>query len=169
MKTARILSSALAGAAAAIAIRKTITNKYVSVADKEVLVRRSLSNLISTVRQNVPLIGKPFFYILSEDTLNLSLYNNPSGLRKHRVFKKVAFAGFAVIAGLLLLPMILDYKNEFDKNSIKDKIVIMGFNIIGAMLTASLLYFVGASSECKSRQEIRSTYLASQVIGFDEE
>jgi len=170
MKTARILSSGLAGAAAAMAMRKTMKNKYVSATDKNVLVKRSFSKLVSNFRENVPLINKSFTYTLSEDMLNLSFYYSLSGLRKHKqVFVKAAFAGLAAGAGVLLLPMILDYKYGFEKNSTKGKIVIMGLNVVGAMLTASLLHFVSTDSDCRSKNEIRSTYSASQVIGFDEE
>jgi hypothetical protein len=170
MKTARILSNGLAGAAAAITIRKTIKNKHVSVGDKNALVKQSFSKLINNFRGNVPLIGKSFSYTLSEDMLNLSFYYNLSRLRKHKhVFVKAAFAGLTAGVGVLLLPMILDYKHGFEKNSIKGKVIIMGLNVVGAMLAASLLHFVSTNNDCRSKNEIRSTYSASQVIGFDEE
>jgi len=170
MKTARILSSGLAGAVAAVAIHKTIKNKNANIADNKVFPKRKFFMNFKNFHGNVPLIRKSFSYTLSEDMLNLSFYYSLSGLRKHKhVFVKAVFAGLAAGAGVLLLPIIFDYKHGFEKNSIKGKVVIMGLNVVGAMLTASLLHFVNADGDCRSKNEIRSTYSASQVIGFDEE
>jgi hypothetical protein len=168
MKTATVLTSGLAGVAAAIAIRETIKNNYYNGPRIDVF-KRAFSRLADRSCGIIPSSKKQFSYTLVEDLLNLTLYYSLSGLHKHKhVFVKGAVAGFVAGVGVVLLPKMLGYTEEYDKKEIGANAITIGLNIIGGILAASIIHFMDAKRENEIKNEKRSTYPANQVLGFDE-
>jgi hypothetical protein len=168
MKTATVLTSGLAGVAAAIAIRETIRNNYYNGPRLDVF-KRALSKLADRSCGIIPSSKKQFSYTLVEDLLNLTLYYSLSGLQKHKhVFVKGAVAGFAAGVGVVVLPKLLGYNEEYDKKEMSTNAITIGLNTVGGILAASIIHFVNAKSEVVSKSGKRSAYPANQVLGFDE-